>query len=81
MSVIYRSPRCTATSKRTKQSCRAAAVRGWTVCFHHGAFGGAPSGNRNGMRRHGLFTKEAIAERRLIRELLRECKRLGTEGL
>jgi hypothetical protein len=58
MSVVYRSPRCTATSKRTKQPCRAAAVKGCVVCYHHGARGGGPKGNRNGMYRHGLFTNQ-----------------------
>ena len=36
------SPRCTATSKRTRQRCKAPAVRGWNVCRFHGARGGAP---------------------------------------
>jgi hypothetical protein len=35
--VMHAAPRCTATSKRTRQPCRAAAVRGRTVCYHHGA--------------------------------------------
>jgi hypothetical protein len=78
MSIVYRSPRCTATSKRTRKPCRAAAMRGWTVCYHHGARGGGPKGKRNGMYRHGLFTHEATAERRIIRELL---KRVWGEGL
>ena len=36
-----------------------------TVCRFHGARGGGPNGKRNGMYRHGLFTKEAKAERRM----------------
>ena len=43
-------------------------VRGWTVCYHHGAGGGAPKGERNGAYRHGLYTQEAVAERRFGRE-------------
>jgi len=35
-------PRCSATSKRSRQKCRAPAVRGWSVCRFHGARGGAP---------------------------------------
>ena len=84
MSGIYpfqESPRCHATSKRTRKLCMGAAVKGWTVCRFHGAHGGAPKGPKHGQYKHGLFTAEAIRERRLIRELLRECKRLGTEGL
>ena len=51
-----------------------AAVKGWTVCRFHGARGGAPKGKRHGNYRHGLFTEEAIAERRMLRVLLRQCR-------
>ena len=37
----------------------------------HDAHDGGPKGTQNGMYRHGLFTKEATAKRRMIRELLR----------
>jgi hypothetical protein len=44
--------------------------------MHGGAKGsGAPRGNRNA-RRHGRFTGEAIAERRQIRALLGEARKL-----
>jgi hypothetical protein len=36
----------------------AAAV--WSVCRFHGARGGAPSGKRNGMYRHGDHTRKAV---------------------
>jgi hypothetical protein len=71
---FQRSPRCGATSKRTGTRCKAPAVRGWTVCRFHGARGGGPNGERNGMYRHGLHTKEAVEERRLLRELLRQSR-------
>jgi hypothetical protein len=32
--------RCSATSKRTHERCKAPAVRGWAVCRFHGARGG-----------------------------------------
>ena len=67
-------PRCTATSKRTGKPCQAPPVRGWTVCYHHGAGGGAPKGERNGAYRHGLYTQEAVAGRRYIDELLRQVR-------
>jgi hypothetical protein len=76
MNVVYpfqQSPRCSATSKRTRKPCMAPAVNGWTVCRFHGAGGGGPKGERNGMYRYGLFTHEATAERRMLRELLRQC--------
>jgi hypothetical protein len=58
---FQKSPRCSATSKRTKKPCMAPAVNGWTVCRFHGARGGAPKGERNGMYRHGLYTIEGCA--------------------
>ena len=71
---FQKAPRCTATSKRTGKPCQAPAVRGWTVCRFHGARGGGPKGERNGMYRHGLYTREAVEERRLLRELLRQSR-------
>ena len=67
-------PRCTATSKRTGNPCQAPAVRDWTVCRFHGARGGGPKGKRNGAYRHGLYTQEALEERRLVNELLRRVR-------
>jgi hypothetical protein len=72
---FQKSPRCAATSKRTKQRCEAPAVNGWTVCRFHGARGGAPKGKANGSYKHGLHTKEARAERRLISDLLRQSRK------
>ena len=69
------SPRCTATSKRTRKRCRAPAVNGWTVCRFHGAGGGGPKGKRNGMYKHGLYTNEAIEERRALSALLRASRK------
>ncbi|WP_245301971.1 HGGxSTG domain-containing protein [Bradyrhizobium sp. LTSP885] len=74
------SPRCGAKT-RTARACRAPAVHGKTRCrMHGGAPGsGAPRANRNA-RKHGLFTGDAIAERRQIRALLGEARRL-LEGM
>lgn len=41
----------------------------------HGAGGGPPKGNRNAWR-HGHYSAEAIEERRLLRELLRDADEL-----
>ena len=68
------SPRCSATSKRTKQPCKAPAVRGWKVCRFHGARSGAPKGERNGTYRHGLYTQEAKEERQALNELLKAVR-------
>src|SRR5437763_4530560 len=77
---MQRSPRsqtrgCRARSKRSGKPYQAPAVRGWAVCRMHGAGGGAPKGNKNALK-HGLYTAEAIAERRAIRALLRESGEL-----
>lgn len=60
---FQKAPRCTAMSKRTRQPCRAPAVRGWNVCRFHGARGGAPKGKANGAWKHGLYSERAKAER------------------
>lgn len=77
---MHCSPRCTATSKRTGQRCKAPAVKGWSVCRFHGARGGGPRGERNGAYKHGLHTAEAVAARRAVSELLRRA-RAGLAGL
>jgi len=70
------SPRCGARI-RSGGACRSPAVRGKKRCrMHGGAPGsGAPRENRNA-RKHGLFTKDAIAERRQIQALLGEARKL-----
>ena len=71
--------RCSAMSKRTGKPCQAPAVRGWRVCRFHGAGGGAPKGKAHGRYKHGLFTAEALEEKRGVMEILRISKRtLGT---
>ncbi len=81
---FQKAPRCSATSKRTGKPCQAPAVRGWTVCRFHGPGGGAPKGARNGRYKNGLFTTEAVEERRCLSELLRQSRRalaaLSCEG-
>lgn len=42
--------------------------------MHGGAEGsGAPVGNRNAWK-HGRYTAEALAERRVMRDLIRQCR-------
>ncbi|MHC2465177.1 HGGxSTG domain-containing protein [Bradyrhizobium embrapense] len=73
------SPRCGAKT-RSGGACRAPAVRGKKRCrMHGGAKGsGAPRANRNA-RKHGRFTRDAIEERREIRELLGEVRKVLEE--
>ena len=69
-------PCCTATSKRTRQRCKAPAVRGWNVCRFHGAKGGAPESEANGAWKHGAYSKAAKAERVLVKHLFTEAASL-----
>jgi uncharacterized protein YjcR len=73
------SPRCGAKT-RCGGACRAPAVHGNKRCRMHGgaAGSGAPKANRNA-RKHGLFTRDAIAERRQIQALLGEARKLLEE--
>jgi hypothetical protein len=73
------SPRCGAKT-RSGGACRSPAVHGKKRCrMHSGAHGsGAPTANQNA-RKHGLFTRGALAERRQIQVLLGEARRLLEE--
>lgn len=71
-------PRCSAKSKRTKCQCRAPAEKGKNVCRFHGARAGAPKGKRNGAYKHGMYTQESLADRRLISEIGRQHRDLMT---
>ena len=70
------SPRCD-TKIRSGGLCRSPAVRGKKRCRMHGGApeSGAPRANQNA-RRHGLFTGDAIAERKQIHALLGEARKL-----
>lgn len=69
------SPRCGARTRKGTP-CRAPAVHGKARCrMHGGAKGsGAPVGNSNALK-HGNYTREAIAERRQLRALIRQMER------
>lgn len=70
------SPRCGAKT-RSGRACRSPAARDKKRCRMHGgaAGSGAPKANQNA-RRHGLFTRDAIEERRRIATLIGEVQRL-----
>jgi len=61
-------------------TCGSPAVSGRKRCrMRGGAYGsGAPRENQNA-RKHGLFTRDAIAERRRIQALLGKARRLMEE--
>jgi uncharacterized protein YjcR len=70
------SQRCGAQT-RSGKSCRSPAVHGKKRCrMHGGAPGsGAPKGNQNALK-HGLYTKAAIEERRQVRALIRQSRKV-----
>jgi uncharacterized protein YjcR len=70
------SPRCGAKT-RTGRPCKSPLVQGKKRCrMHGGAPGsGAPRGNKNALK-HGLYTREAIEERRHLRALMRQSSML-----
>ena len=67
------SPRCGVKTRRVPLAC---GERQEALPHARGARGaGAPKANQNA-RKHGLFTSDAIAERRQIQALLGEARKL-----
>ena len=68
---------CDALETVAGKPCSAPAVDGRTRCrMHGGAQGsGAPTGNQNAVK-HGLHTKAAIEERKQLRTLMRDARKL-----
>jgi hypothetical protein len=69
-------PRCRARCRLSKLPCRGPAIQGRPVCWLHGGKGGGPKGERNGAYRTGRYKAEAKAERRQLRTLIQELRRL-----
>ena len=65
-------PRCGAKTRSGKPCQRIGNKRNGR-CKLHGGRAGAPWGERNGAWRHGGRTKEAIAQQKAIRALLRQA--------
>jgi uncharacterized protein YjcR len=76
MGPMLSSPRCGAKT-RSGKPCRSPAVQGKKRCrMHGGAPGsGAPRGNKNA-KKHGLYTREAIAQRQQLAELMQQSRKL-----
>ena len=74
---MHGATRCGAKTRRGTP-CQSPAVRGKRRCrMHGGAPGsGAPSGRRNGNYRHGHFTAEAKEQRRRLRSLIRDARKM-----
>jgi uncharacterized protein YjcR len=55
---------------RKGQPCRRRPMRNGRCHLHGGKSPGPPKGNRNALK-HGYYTREAIAERKARRQMLR----------
>ena len=75
---MHRSPRCGART-RSGTPCQSPAMANGRCRMHGGASPGAPIGNSNA-RKHGLYSREALAERRELSVLLRSMRRLVKEA-
>ena len=65
-------PRCSATAKTTGVRCKQASMKNGKCYWHGGKSTGAPLGNKNSIK-HGLYTRDALEERKLVRQLLKDC--------
>ena len=72
-----KAPRCDAKT-RNGTPCQAPAMTNGRCRMHGGTNPGGPFGNRHALK-HGLRTKKAIAERKMISRLLRESNSLIEE--
>jgi len=70
------SPRCGART-RSGNSCRSPAMPNGRCRMHGGKSPGPPRGNRNAWK-HGNYSAEAIAIRKLVRQLLDSAELLST---
>jgi hypothetical protein len=79
--LMNNAPRCTATSKRTRERCKAPAVKGRAVCRFHGAGGGHGTGIANPAYKHGLRAREWTEMRKEINDFARFARKLQGEDL
>lgn len=69
---MHISPRCGARA-RNGTPCQSPAMANGRCRMHGGTSPGAPVGNDNA-RRHGVYTADAVAERRELAALLRSMR-------
>ena len=65
--------KCGARCKGTGKPCQQPAMPNGRCKLHGGKSPGPPKGNRNAWK-HGRYSAEAIARRRMLRALLREMQ-------
>jgi hypothetical protein len=66
-------PRCLARTRR-QTLCQSPAMPNGRCRIHGGLSPGAPSGERNGMYRHGRYSREQTELRRAVRQMIRDAK-------
>src|SRR3954470_11998219 len=69
---MHRAPRCRARTRRGSL-CQSPAMKNGRCRMHGGKSTGAPKGNKNALK-HGYYTAEAIAERRILTNLMRSLR-------
>ncbi len=75
---MHLSPRCGAKT-RSGRPCGSPAMPNGRCRMHGGSSPGAPKGSANGSYRHGLFTAEAIEERRELNAWIRDARSMAGE--
>jgi len=70
---MHFAPRCGAKCKRTGLPCKGPAMANGRCRLHGGKSTGAPKGNKNALK-HGLYTKEMLAEKKAVQKLLNQAK-------
>ena len=69
-----KAPRCGAKTRKGTP-CKGPAMKNGRCRMHGGKSPGGPIGNQHALK-HGLRTRKAIAERKMISRLLKESKEL-----
>ena len=75
LGLASKATRCTA---KTRQgiTCKSPAMKNGKCRMHGGASTGAPCGSKRGRYKHGMYTKESIAERAYFKQLMHEAEEL-----
>ena len=75
---MHLSLRCGARTRNGSPCCSPAMTNG-RCRMHGGTSPGAPKGKANGMFRHGRYTAEAVAERRMLGAWIKTMRQLAQE--
>ncbi len=71
--------RCGAKTRKGSP-CRSPAMSNGRCRMHGGTNPGGPFGNQHALK-HGLWTKKAIADRKVVSQMLKESKSFLTEQI